>query len=418
MKFILVLSLMLVCLQSANAQPIIPRDPDDIWAIQWSPDASKLAVGYYNGSFKIFDTSDMLLLFENSSENRPVTNFEWIPSGTKLAIGYFEKSIDVWDIVNLEKVLSIPVGGWGAGYFTWSNNEDYLFVGTGGADTLGLRKYNLTNGDIVGFIRGGIFIGLTFLENNSNAIAFGYDRINFINTNDLTVTDYFYTSDESQGRNRGRVTAMSLPPNQVFIAVGYTGYQVDIWDLETKQIITTLDAGMPFDDIYGVTDLAFNATGTRLFAVTYEGIIRSWDTSTWQLIEQTDIDGLILNADFSPDATQLAYGDLEQNSQIFIRDLCDFVAPDVTTLLTIIPQANIFGEEAQICLTENATYTLTASLPTITGDITIIGNGAQINMTGGAQIFNVAETGTLTLKDVTISGGNATQGGAIYNAGE
>jgi len=71
-----------------------------------------------------------------------------------------------------------------------------------------------------------------------------------------------------------------------------------------------------------------------------------------------------------------------------------------------------------VCLESEGQYTLTATLPNITGDITIIGNGATINMSGGVQIFNVAGTGSLTLKNVTISGGNATEGGAIYNAGE
>jgi len=45
-------------------------------------------------------------------------------------------------------------------------------------------------------------------------------------------------------------------------------------------------------------------------------------------------------------------------------------------------------------------------------------------MTAQDRVFNVvynqqwSRNGTLTLKDVTISGGNATQGGAIASAGE
>jgi len=417
MKLICVLFLMLLCLQTADAQFIVPRDPEDIWAIKWSHDASKLAIGYYNGHFQVFNTSDMTLIFQDNQSDIAIGWFGWSPSDTRLAVGYIEDKIDIWDIVTGEKELSLSVGSVGAGSLVWSKDGNYLFVSTGDPDGPTLRKYDTNTGNLINSIYSGVFVDLVFLDNGNQAIGLGYDFIIFVNPDNLT-HEFFPIDNPLQSLPLGRATTISLHPSQEFIAIGLANYQVIIWDLETKQITITLDAGTPFNDIYGVTDLAFNATGTRLFAVTYEGTIHSWDTSTWQLIEQTDIEGLIRHADFSPDAGQLAFGDLEQDAQIFMRDLCDFVAPDVTTLLTIMPQANTFGEEAQICLTENATYTLTATLPSITGEVTLIGNGATINMTGGVQIFNVAGTGSLTLKDVTISGGNATQGGAIYNAGD
>jgi len=96
------------------------------------------------------------------------------------------------------------------------------------------------------------------------------------------------------------------------------------------------------------------------------------------------------------------------------RSICDFTVSDATSLISTM-QTEPYSV---ICLDENVTYTLTAPLPTITGDITIIGNGAQIVMTGTGRVFDVASTGGLTLKNITVSGGNAVQGGAIYNAGE
>jgi len=96
------------------------------------------------------------------------------------------------------------------------------------------------------------------------------------------------------------------------------------------------------------------------------------------------------------------------------RSICDFTVSDATSLISTM-QTEPYSV---ICLDENATYTLTAPLPTITGDITVIGNGAQIVMTGTGRVFDVASTGGLTLKNITVSGGNAVQGGAIYNAGD
>jgi|GEM_PF-1302514 len=105
----------------------------------------------------------------------------------------------------------------------------------------------------------------------------------------------------------------------------------------------------------------------------------------------------------------------ENVTQVYMwRSICDFTVSDSTSLISTM-QTEPYSV---ICLDENATYTLTAPLPTITGDITVIGNGAQIVMRGAGRVFDVASTGGLTLKNITVSGGNAVQGGAIYNAGE
>jgi hypothetical protein len=102
------------------------------------------------------------------------------------------------------------------------------------------------------------------------------------------------------------------------------------------------------------------------------------------------------------------------------RSICDFTPTDTASLISTM-QTEPYSV---ICLAENGQYDLTASLPDVAGDITIIGNGATINMTAQNRVFNVvynqqwSRNGTLTLKDITISGGNATEGGAIYNAGE
>jgi hypothetical protein len=87
-----------------------------------------------------------------------------------------------------------------------------------------------------------------------------------------------------------------------------------------------------------------------------------------------------------------------------------------------------------ICLTESV-YNLTTvdnttdganGLPSITGDITIVGNGATIQRDPAApafRLFHIAATGSLTLDNLTVSGGLASgtapgdDGGAVYNRG-
>jgi hypothetical protein len=102
------------------------------------------------------------------------------------------------------------------------------------------------------------------------------------------------------------------------------------------------------------------------------------------------------------------------------RSICDFTATDTASLISTM-QSEPYGV---ICLDENGQYDLTTPLPDVAGDITIIGNGATITMTGQNRVFNVvynqqwSRNGSLTLKNVTLSGGIADEGGAIYNAGD
>ncbi|MBL1113999.1 hypothetical protein JK364_16590 [Streptomyces sp. 110] len=100
---------------------------------------------------------------------------------------------------------------------------------------------------------------------------------------------------------------------------------------------------------------------------------------------------------------------------------------DIPGLVNAINQANTNG--AHITLAPRCTYTLTTpdnpddGLPEITGDVTISGNGSTIrrdpDATENFRIFHVVSGGTLTLKSLTVSGGDiaSTGGGALVEQG-
>jgi hypothetical protein len=102
---------------------------------------------------------------------------------------------------------------------------------------------------------------------------------------------------------------------------------------------------------------------------------------------------------------------------------------DTAALISEIIAGNNAGSPYTICL-ENSSYTLTQvnnssngdnGLPVITGDITIVGNGATITRDGAApafRFFTVDASGSLTLENVTLSNGRSgSGGGAILNEG-
>jgi hypothetical protein len=110
---------------------------------------------------------------------------------------------------------------------------------------------------------------------------------------------------------------------------------------------------------------------------------------------------------------------------------CNYISSIHNNLISNITQANTASTPQTICLTSNATYTLTqiqqdffapTGLPAITGNITIKGNGATIERAANApdfRLFGVDGTGTLRLENLTLRGGSLTEnaGGAIVNVG-
>jgi hypothetical protein len=103
-----------------------------------------------------------------------------------------------------------------------------------------------------------------------------------------------------------------------------------------------------------------------------------------------------------------------------------------TGLISAIKSANTAGGSTTITLASNTTFDFTSpynssqnALPVITGNITIQGSGDIIERTGTTpfRFFDVASGGSLTLQNVTLTGGlvqgtgTAADGGAVFSSG-
>ena len=120
-----------------------------------------------------------------------------------------------------------------------------------------------------------------------------------------------------------------------------------------------------------------------------------------------------------------------------VRTLPATSAPTASALIAAIQNANKTGGDT-IALSPGVSYDFTSAdnstnganaLPVITSNITIIGFGNTIDRSTAPSVlpfrlFDVAGGGSLTLGDVTLTGGVAqgtgvaAQGGAIYSAGK
>jgi hypothetical protein len=116
-----------------------------------------------------------------------------------------------------------------------------------------------------------------------------------------------------------------------------------------------------------------------------------------------------------------------------LEDRCvpaTFTAATTSDLIADINVANLKGGSNTISLQAGQFFPLTAvdntadgatGLPVIAGNdnLTIVGNGATIARlaTPAFRLFDVAAGASLTLQQMTLQGGQASSGGAIYNQG-
>jgi CSLREA domain-containing protein len=70
-----------------------------------------------------------------------------------------------------------------------------------------------------------------------------------------------------------------------------------------------------------------------------------------------------------------------------------------------------------VVLPSETTFVLASALPELTSEIVIAGNGSTINANGTGRALTTASTGEVTLDDITLTGGRATGGAGIENAG-
>jgi len=377
--------------------------PESIFTVAWSSDGQKIAISYINSIFQVQDTSNGEILFQEVAYDI-IRNISWSPSGSKITYSGYDGAVHIKDTTTWQTILVID--GYGdPSAVLWHPDETIIYTTNSAINqSITIRMWDALTGELlaenyVGEIANPQLYNNIIIANNLDSLvlieASTLDIIDILSCISYEDTGYF-------------ATIVKNSPDDNLVAMGHTNGTVCVWDWQTKTLVAQVDAGAGY-----ITDIVFNLNSSRLSTIMDSGIQRSWNTTTWQMITDEMYENFEYGR-FNSIGNILAVS-TSSNLQLEFEFICDITTQILD--LNIINQANSVNIPYTICLTENATYTLTAPLPTITGDITVIGNGAQLVMTGTGRVFDVASTGGLTLKNITVSGGNAVQGGAIYNAG-
>ena len=118
------------------------------------------------------------------------------------------------------------------------------------------------------------------------------------------------TLDHINNRSRSQVKAVDFSPNRQLLATA--GFDVKLWDIPTRRELHTLEHGR------WVLAVAFSPDGRMLATGDESGYVNIWDVQTQQIIVQLDGDlTAVYTLMFSPDGKILASGGYEGKIELW-----------------------------------------------------------------------------------------------------
>ncbi|MCB9450081.1 MAG: WD40 repeat domain-containing protein [Anaerolineaceae bacterium] len=221
-------------------------------SVDWSPDGSKIATGGFDKVVNIWDANIGRLLFTLQHVNPIdyITSVAWSPDSTRLAASSMSGTIGIWDILTAQ--LSVTMSASQVNAIAWSPDGSQLAAGNG----VGTRIWNANTGNLL------------YSNRAHNGI----------------VTDLAWSSVFNQ------------------LATSGLDKRIIVWDADTLEVIHTLTQHTDF-----ITSLDWNSN--LLASASVDGTVRIWNGKTGQSLKVIQTNAPVFATAWSPDGSQLAYGD-------------------------------------------------------------------------------------------------------------
>ncbi len=348
MKKILLVMLIIISI----SQNSIEGQTNRIWFLSWSNDQRLLAIVRVDGVIEFFDTIIKNITSVTTNLYDSPGTITWSPNNQYIAGDYTDDVVRIWDVNTGLLLHEFDIFGGILGMLWSSDNK--LYVST---IELGTYIWDMNTYELEGLLQ---YSAYTFsFSPDGQYLAIGgrggFGIYDILNENYSDIQQYPELVHSLMWNTDGtKLAGIDLLGN------------FSVWNLTTNQL------EISFQMAPGIL-MWWEAN--HLY-VANDNVINIWDTTTWQIISSVP-----LGVDFfvARNSTGSLYAEFS-GTDFEISTYCEIIlSGDNVALLNAILDGNSIQFHKQICLTENATYTLTASLPNITGEVTLIGNGATIH---------------------------------------
>ena len=294
-------------------------------AIAFSPDGKTIGSGLISGPVRLWDVETMELLFTDKSHQDDVTALMFSPDGSKLASGggRSDRKVILWDIADVihkkgveeeeqRRNVALLLGH--------ATNRDISSVAFSPVENLlascsrdgTIRFWNTAfpRGEAIVLTRSGFEV---------TSVAFSVDgKLLASGSEDNTFSVWDVASKERianvWGDGRGELNTVSFSPDGKLLATGRDNNRIEIWSADIRtynQIegVTTPSLAILGEYERGLdVDVVAFADGKILGALYDDGNVKVWDIESKAVVETIDLSEYIYSIAFTPDGKNLVMG--------------------------------------------------------------------------------------------------------------
>jgi WD40 repeat protein len=268
----------------------------EVWGVAFSPDGTQLATGSPDGKTRLWDIDTGKELLTLTGSNERIFDVLFHPDGESLIARDFS-SAAIWDITPGHELFTLEE----------NSTNNHLEISPGG-DRLATAD-NEGHVKVLDAQTGEKLLDIPAHEGYVNWVNFSPDGSQIASA---SADGKVKTWDSKTGKLLSTLqdgsdaffASMFNPKGGQLAAIGCCDPALNIWDVSTGEIITTIIR--PEDVVWnGVTGI-YDSSGERLFS---DHII--WDAQTGEVLANLDVSLVeqdVTVADFSPDGRQIALG--------------------------------------------------------------------------------------------------------------
>ena len=319
--------LLLLAVTASAVVAVQQITPPYITSVAWSPDGTKIAVGY--GTYvcdpdhpEFYDIE--ILDAQTEQVNQTLTGslcdiseLSWSPDSSRLAASSHDSvGVRVWNVQSGQLLATAERGGQGVGAVRWSPDGSLLAVGTisNVIVILDAATGNIVNGGLVSGVR------VTWSPEGSQlASGSGYQDVIYV-TNITTGQAIMDLTGHTGG-----LPSLDWSPDGSKIASGGGIYDptVRVWDAVMGQNLLVLQGHNDY-----ISDVRWSSDSSRLASAGDDCTVRIWDSITGTELEVFQYSGRVWAVDWSPDGSQIVFGGENGELQIMSTTM----TPSTTTI--------------------------------------------------------------------------------------
>ena len=262
-----------------------------VWSLAFAAGGQQLASGGQDRTVQVWDltSNEQVVLAGHSDAVRAVS---FAPDGKTLASASMDRTVRVWDPHRKKSLRSLAGGARGVHSVAFS--PDGKTLAGGGLDRVvwlwDLRRPGLAPRRVAPMLHRHNVRRLAFSPGGRQLASASWDKT-------LRLWNLGDRSSRELGSHQGAVSGLAFSPDGSKLATAAYDNTLQLWSTAVSRAAGARPAG----HLDGVTDVAFSPRGRRLASASEDGTIRLWDTTRGTVTAVFEGHrGVVRSVDFDP----------------------------------------------------------------------------------------------------------------------